>query len=88
MAKDKDLPQEWRDAADAMNAERIERLIASNEASTNAINRLAQVLERRETKKTTIKVARVRRAVTRTTVVSDRVEAVAKQALARIRSKQ
>jgi uncharacterized protein YdgA (DUF945 family) len=64
-------------------AERMERLIAANEAAANAMNRLVQLLEKREEKKAPA--ARVRRVHERpaTAVVTDRVEALAKQALAR-----
>jgi hypothetical protein len=66
------------------DAERIDRLIAAQEAQTNELRRLVQLLERREQKRPA-KVARARRAPTRKVVVSDRAEALAKAALARHR---
>lgn len=39
-----------RKAANDNDADRMERLIAANEAAANAMNRLAQVLERKEHK--------------------------------------
>lgn len=65
-------------------AERLERLIASNEAAANAINRLVQVLERKE-EKGRVKAARVRR-VPDAVPVTDRARAAAQRALARLRS--
>lgn len=67
-----------------LDADRLERLIASNEATANEIRRLVQVLERKEQKRVT-KAARARRAPTRKVVVSERAEALAKAALARHR---
>lgn len=69
-------------------AERLERLIASNEHAANALNRLAQVLEKREQKRTATKATRVRRTPRRKVVVTDQAEAAAKAALARIRSQR
>jgi hypothetical protein len=66
------------------DAERLERLIAAQEAQTNAINRLVQELQDAR-KKRTAKVVRTRRAPTRTVVVTERAEALAKAALARHR---
>ena len=65
-------------------AERMERLIAANEAAANAMNRLAQILEKREEERKT-PAAKVRRVHERpaTAVVTDRVEAMAKRALAK-----
>lgn len=71
--------------ADA-DAERLERLIASNEAQANAITRLVQVLERKEQRRVAVKAGRVRREPTRTVQMTERAERVAKQALARIRA--
>lgn len=66
--------------------DRIERLIASNEAQANAINRLVQVLERQEAKKR-IKATRVRRAP-RAVEVTERAQVGATNALARVRARQ
>lgn len=64
-------------------AERMERLIAANEAAANAMNRLAQILEKREEKKAPAgKVRRVHERLP-TAVITDRVEAMAKRALAK-----
>lgn len=71
-------------AARDEEADRIERLIAAQEAQTNELRRLVQVLERREQKRTT-KAVRARRVPTRRVVVTERAEALAKAALARHR---
>ncbi len=74
-------------AARDEDAERMERLIASNEATANELRRLVQLLQHREQKRST-KAVRARRAPVRKVVVSDRAEAVAKAALASIRGQQ
>jgi hypothetical protein len=73
------------DAARDDEVERLERLIASNEAAANAMNRLVQVLERRE-EKGRVKAARVRR-VPDAVPVTDRARIAAQQALARIKAR-
>ena len=70
------------------DADRIERLIAAQEVTANAINRLVQVLERAERKKRS-RAPRVRPSVKRPrgAVSADddaRADAVAKAALARL----
>lgn len=67
-----------------MSDDRVDRLIASHEVMANAINRLVQVLERKERKKATPRAARARRTSTRTADVTPRAEAMAKAALARV----
>lgn len=69
-----------------LDADRIERLIAANEHAANALNRLAQALERREQKRATRKAPRARRVPTRKVVVTERAEALADAALARHRN--
>jgi hypothetical protein len=71
-------------AARDEDADRLERLIAAQEAQTNAINRLVQELQDARKKRTT-KAVRTRRAPTRTVVVTERAEALARAALARHR---
>lgn len=72
------------------DTERLERLIASNEAAANAMNRLAQVLERKERKVSSKKAPRVRPAVrppkaaTVSAQDADRATACARAALARL----
>jgi hypothetical protein len=72
--------------AETRELERLERLIASNEAAANAINRLVQVLERRE-EKGRIKASRVRRTVERPAVVTDKAQTAARHALARLKAR-
>lgn len=73
-------------AARDEEADRIERLIASNEHTANALQRLVQLLERKEQKRA-VKAPRVRSVPTRKAAVSDRAEAAAKAAVARILGK-
>lgn len=63
--------------------ERLERLIAANEAAANAINRLVQLLERKESRRRTRNTT-VRKAP-RPITISPEVAAVADRALARLK---
>lgn len=65
--------------------ERIERLITSQEVMANAINRLVQVLDRKQRRQAA---PRARRAVKRPAVITDRAEATARAALARLGIKE
>lgn len=71
------------DTSDQATAARLERLITANEYAANALTRVAQLLESRETKKSRQKAARVR--PLRKVVDSDpRTKAIAEAAVARI----
>lgn len=70
------------------NADRLERLIASQEVMANAINRLVQVLERKERKQATRKTPVARKAVKRPAVVSERAVSIARAQLARLGIKE
>lgn len=67
------------------DTDRLERLIASNEAAANAINRLVQVLERKEQPR--IRAKRARREVTRTAELTPRAQEAADRAIARLKAR-
>lgn len=69
-----------------MTDDRLERLIAAQEAQTNAVNRLVQLLERGYRAREQVR-SRTRRVVAdKPIVVTPMVEAAVKRALARIKS--
>jgi hypothetical protein len=54
-SKQDDLPAKLRSAADAMLSERIDRLVAAQEAQTNALTKLLQVMRDEQDRKRTRK---------------------------------
>lgn len=70
-----------------LEAERLERLIAAQEAQTNMLGRLVQVLERQAQRRKAVRDGKVRRVPQRTVEVTPRADAIATRALARIQGK-
>jgi hypothetical protein len=68
-----------------VDAERLERLIASNEHAANALNRLAQALEKSEAKRGKIKGPRARRIAADPVELPAHVRAVCDRAVARMK---
>jgi hypothetical protein len=70
-------------------ADRIERLISAQEAQTNMLGRLLQLLERQAQRRAAVKAGKVRREPTRSTAALDpRTERIVQQALARTRARE